>query len=238
MSLPIAAVTLRECLRTPLPYLCAGSATLVGLASRAMLGFTFGRGVQEIQALAVACVLLAGVAGAVLQGTTLVRRDIERGTLALFLSMPNDLINYIAGRYIGLVASTTVIGVVTAAALTAILWLLPPEGAGSALSGSLFLACGRALVLVAVLDAAALAASSLASRVVAPILLFGYILLGGLVARGPFSLPMLDPSLFALEPDAAFPVGWGLLYAALFCCAFLLAAYIVLTLHRPIRGQG
>lgn len=237
MSLPIASITVRECLRTPLPYLCVAAASLVGLASRALLGFTFGRGTQESQALAVACVLLAGVAGAALLGTSLVRRDLERGTFALLLSMPHGVLYYLTGRYVGLLAATTAMGAGTAAALSGILRLMPPEGREPAVTGSLFFAFGRALLLVAVLDAAALAASSVASRVVAPVLLLGYLLLAGLFVRGPLSLPLLDPSLFALEPGAPFPAA-GLLYAVLFCCAFLLAAYIVLTLRRPIREQG
>jgi len=238
MILALAVATFRECFRRPFPYLCVAAIALLALASRALLAFSFGQGPQESQSLAIAAVFLAGLMGAAFVGSGLVRRDVERGTLAVVLSTRSSIATYLTGRYVGLLAATAAMSGLVALAMGVLLWAMPPRDPGRVLTGTLFAACGRAMLLIAVLDAAAIAASATMSRLVAPIALLGFLLTSSLVATGALSVILPDLSLFALDSVRPAPILPLVGYAFVFSCAFISAAFIVLSLRRPMREQA
>ena len=90
MIAALALHTLKECLRRPFPYVLAVVIGLIALASHLFQAFSFGAGDLEAANLGISAVFLAGLAYAALQGTTLVRVDLERGTLGLLLAQPVD----------------------------------------------------------------------------------------------------------------------------------------------------
>jgi len=232
MILALIRLTLRECFRRPLPYVIALAVTLIALGSRAFLAFSFGAAQQEAINLAVSAVFLTGLLHAALQGTALLRADLERGTLGLLLTKPASLWVYLLGRYLGLVAASLLLAAVVLALIATSLALQPttPDAAGfGALPGPAL----RAALLVAVLDAAALAASAAASRVAAPIALL-LLFLAGTLAGG---LPLIpDFALFGLDTSAS--PRWGALvfYALANSSLFFLIALILLASKQPLRS--
>jgi len=235
--LEIARTTFRECWRRPLVYVCAAGISLLALVSRFFLGFSFGAEATEVQGIAVSAIFLAGLLLAGLVGTALVRRDMERGTFGWILSKPLDLPHYVVGRFAGLFAATAAMTALVAIGL-GLLSLAFPTGGPPMFDHGLLAAWIRCLLLLAVLDAAAIAASALSSAVVAPLLMLGLFLWAS-VAPVP-SRRFLGPdfTVFALDPAASPPWLPLVAYAAVFCSIFLLVAYISLSLRSPLRGSG
>ena len=239
MISPIASTTLSECLRRPFPYAVGVVIILLAAASRLFLGFSFGADVREIQNIALSAVFLAGLGQAAFVGTTLVRRDIERGTLGLVLSKPTRLSEYLLGRYLGLLAATISVSAVVALGVSTVIWLLPAEHAeGTPFDGALLRGWLRVLVLVAVLNAAALAASACATRVVAPLLLVGLFLAGSIASGSAAGFFLPDFALFGLEVRAKIPWVPLTAYGALFCTIFLVLTYILLASRATLRRSG
>jgi ABC-type transport system involved in multi-copper enzyme maturation permease subunit len=239
MISPVAATTFSECVRRPFPYAVAVVIILLSAASRLFLGFSFGADVREIQNIGLSAVFLAGLGQAAFVGTTLVRRDLERGTLGLVLSKPIHLADYVIGRYLGLLAATIVVSAAVALGVSVVIWLLPAERAGATpFDASLFHGWLRVLVLVAVLNGAALAASACATRVVAPLLLVGLFLAGSIAGGSAFGFFLPDFALFGLEVRAKIPWGTLTAYGALFCAIFLVVTYILLASRATLRRSG
>jgi ABC-type transport system involved in multi-copper enzyme maturation permease subunit len=233
----LALHTVQECLRSPLPYVVGVTVLLLTLASRLFLSFSFGAADIETQNLAMSAVFLAGFALAALQGTALVRRDLEAGTLGLLLSKPVSLTGYVLFRFLGAAAAVLVtclgVGIIAVVMLAA----LAPTAEASA--GALIGACLRALPPVLVLQAIALAASAAAPRTAAPLLLVAVFVAGSLGSSAPFTWIFPDFSLFGLEAATSSPEWPPLLaYTATGASLFLVLAYIVLTLRAPLRSQS
>ena len=172
-------------------------------------------------------------------GTTLVRRDIERGTLGLVLSKPTRLAEYLIGRFLGLLTATLVVSAAVALGVSVVIWLLPAERAdASPFDAALLLGWIRVLVLVAVLSAAALAASACATRVVAPLLLVGLFLAGSIAGDSAVGFFLPDFALFGPEVRANIPWGPLAVYGVLFCTIFLVLTYILLASRATLRRSG
>ena len=231
MILPLARNTFRECMRRPFPYVAALSVVLLALGSKLFLAFSFGAAATETANVGISAVFLAGFLVATFQGTALARVDLERGTYGLVLSKPVGIGTYAMGRFVGLALATTAVCAGVALALSLAFLVLDPE----VVDGRLFAGFGRAILPVLVLDAAALAASAAASRVGAPLLLFGVFLAGALGGHG---LLLPDFALFGLEAGARPPFVLLLPYAAIYASIFLVLLLILLRLKRPLRSQG
>lgn len=237
MTATLALHTARECLRSPLPYVLGVAILLLTLASRLFLSFSFGAADIETQNLAMSAVFLAGFSLAVFQGTALVRKDLETGTLGLLLSKPVSLSGYVFFRFLGAAAATLTVCVCVALVAVRTLTALAPAGEASA--AVLLLACLRAVPPVLVLQAVALATSATATRVTAPIVLLAIFVAGSIGLGPPLSWLFPDFSLFGLEAATPSPELLPLLgYTAICASLFLVLAYIVLTLRAPLRSQG
>jgi hypothetical protein len=227
--------TLKECFRRPFPYVLAVVVGLIALASHLFQAFSFGAGDLEAANLGISAVFLAGLAYAALQGTALVRVDLERGTLGLLLAQPVGLPGYLAGRLLGLVVASVAVCALVAAEVTVIFSL--PLGRGAAFD-ELLAGWGRVLLPVLVLDAAALAASALTPRTLGPVVLLAYFVAGSLVGGSGLGLLLPDFSLFGLEAGAK--PAWGLLmvYTCLHVGVLALVAYLALAARAPLRNRG
>ena len=235
----LALHTLRECLRRPFPYILAVVVGLIALASHLFQAFSFGAGDLEAANLGISAVFLAGLAYAALQGTALIRVDLERGTLGLLLAQPVGLPTYLAGRLLGLVTASLLVCALVAVQVTVIFLLPAGRGNAAALRGTeLFAGWGRALLPVIILDAAALAASALTSRALGPVVLLGLFVAGTLAGDSGLGLLLPDFSLFGLEAGAK--PAWGLLmvYTCLYTSVLALVAYLALAARAPLRSRG
>jgi hypothetical protein len=233
----LALHTLKECFRRPFPYVLAVVIGLTALGSHLFQAFSFGAGDLEAANLGISAVFLAGLAYAALQGTALIRVDLERGTLALLLAQPVGLPTYLAGRLLGLAAASVAVCALVAAEVT-VIFLLPLGRAAAAFDVELLAGWGRALLPVLILDAAALAASAVAPRLLGPVALLGLFVAGSLAGGSGLGLVLPDFSLFGLEAGAR--PAWGLLvvYTCLHTGALALVAYLALAARAPLPGKG
>jgi ABC-type transport system involved in multi-copper enzyme maturation permease subunit len=228
--------TLKECVRSPFLIVVGISVILLALASRFLLAFTFGSAEVETIHLGMSAVFLAGFAQAAFQGTGLIRRDMDRGTLGLLLTTPVGPASYVIGRFSGWAISALSLCAAVAGTLAILFALIPQE---ASLRWALFAAgCARAVLPVLVLGAAALALSAALSRVAAPIALIGLFLAGSLAAHRGVGLLLPDFSLFGLEAESR--PSWGplLAYTGAYVSIFLLVAYIVLAFRTSLRSQS
>jgi hypothetical protein len=229
--------TLKECFRRPFPYILAVVIGLIALASHLFQAFSFGAGDIEAANLGISAVFLAGLAYAALQGTALIRVDLQRGTLGLLLAQPVGLPGYLAGRFLGLAAASAVVCTAVAAEVT-IIFLLPLGRPAAAFDAELLAGWGRVLPPILILDAAALAASALVPRTLGPVALLVFFVAGSLVGASGLGYILPDFSLFGLEAGAK--PAWGLLmvYTCLHVGVLALVAYLALAARAPLRSRG
>jgi len=234
MTWALAVHAFRECQRRPFPYLVVSTAVMLCAASQLLHAFSFGAGAAESANLAISAVFVAALANACFIGTALVRLDLERGTLGLILSQPVGIPAYVAGKFAGLVASSVAVCALTAVLASAALRL---AGAPAAAFGApLLLGWGRVLLAAAVLDAAALAVSAAANRAFAPLLLLGLFLAGDLAESSFLGKLLPNFGAFSFEAGRSPPWGWLSLYALLYCGAFLLGTYLLLSLRSRVKS--
>lgn len=236
MTSAIAFVTLRECLRRPLPYVAAAAVVALTFASRLLHVFAFDAGAQEATNLMISAVLLAGLAVTGLVGTSLVRLDLERGTLALVLSQPPSLGCYLAGRFMGLAGATLAICALAALGATGCL-LLSGTPAGT-FSSPLLLGLVRVALAMLVLSAGALAVSATTSRIFAPVLLLALFLAADIAPSAAVTRVLPSFAAFGLDAGRAPSLAWLTLYAALYSVVFLVTTYLQLTLRAPTRTES
>ena len=99
-------------------------------------------------------------------------------------------------------------------------------------------AAARAAPPVLVLNAAALAISTVASRTAAPLVLLALFLAGSLLGGTASGFALPDFGLFSLDANATPPNVSTVLYALVFSSLFLVAAYIFLALRTQLSRSG
>jgi len=236
MTLTLAQLTFRECMRRGFPYVVAGGLILMALGSRLFLNFTFGQARAESLNIVISGVFLVGFLVAAFQGSALVRGDLERGTLALLFTKPVGAAHYLVGRLLGLCAVGCVVGGLVALGAAAWLTALPLPRQTPLTWWEILAAAARAGPPILVLNAATLAISAVASRTAAPIILLVLFLAGSLAGGSPAGALIPDFGLFSLDANATPPGALTLLYALVFSSLFLVAGYIVLALRAPLSS--
>jgi ABC-type transport system involved in multi-copper enzyme maturation permease subunit len=117
----IAALTVREAIRQKLAVnLLVFALALVG-ASITISDLTFGEQYRIIVDIGLSAMEIFGTLIAVFLGAGLVARDVERRTLYPVIAKPVSRAQYLLGRYLGLVATTTLNLLVMAVAFCAVL---------------------------------------------------------------------------------------------------------------------
>lgn len=238
MTLALARLTFLECARRAFPYVLAGGLLLMVLTSRLFLNFAFGQAHSESLNIVISGVFLAGFLVAAFQGSALIRRDLERGTLGWLLTKPTTPTHYLLGRLLGLSAASLLTGGLVAVGSAACFTLVPMRGAPELGWGETLAAATRAAPPILVLNAAALAISCVASRTAAPLVLLALFLAGSLVGGTAFGFLLPDFGLFSLDANATPPGVSTLLYAVVFSSLFLVGAYIFLALRTQLSRLG
>ncbi len=103
----LAFVTVREALRRKLAVNLLVFAVALVAASLVMSRLTFGEQYQIIVSIALSAMEVFGTLIAAFLGAGLVAGDVERRTVYPIVAKPVSRAQYVAGRYIGLVATTT-----------------------------------------------------------------------------------------------------------------------------------
>jgi ABC-type transport system involved in multi-copper enzyme maturation permease subunit len=120
--LALSAVTIREALRQKLAVNLLVFALALVIASFTISTLTFGEQYRIIVDIGLSAMEIFGTLIATFLGAALIAREVERRTLYPILAKPVARAQYVAGRYLGLVATTTlnlaVMGVVFAGVLS------------------------------------------------------------------------------------------------------------------------
>ncbi len=103
----IALVTVREALRQKLAVNLLVFAVALVSASLVISTLTFGEQYRVIVSIALSAMEIFGTIIAVFLGANLVAGDVERRTVFPIVAKPVSRAQYVAGRYAGLVATTT-----------------------------------------------------------------------------------------------------------------------------------
>jgi Cu-processing system permease protein len=119
--LAISGVTIREALRQKLAVNLLVFALALLSASFIISTLTFGEQYRIIVDIGLSAMEVFGTLIAVFLGAGLVAREVERRTLHPILAKPVSRAEYVLGRYLGLVATTTLNMLVMAAVFTAVL---------------------------------------------------------------------------------------------------------------------
>ena len=238
MTLALARLTFLECARRAFLFVVAGGIILMVLTSRLFLNFTFGQAHAESLNVVISGVFLAGFIVAAFQGSALVRRDLERGTLGWLLTKPISPAHYLVGRILGLSGASLLAGGIVALGSAASFALIPTSRGPDLGWGETLAAATRAAPPILVLNAAAIMTSCIASRTAAPLVLLGLFLAGSLLGGNALGFALPDFRLFALDANATPPGASTLLYAVVFSSLFLVGAYIFLALRTQLSRSG
>lgn len=117
----ISLVTVREALRQKLAVNLLIFAIALVIASYTLSVLTFGEQYRVIVNIALSAMEIFGTLIAVFLGAGLVARDVERRTVYPIIAKPVSRAQYVAGRYLGLVATTTLNLLVMALVFVAVL---------------------------------------------------------------------------------------------------------------------
>ncbi|MGQ0613618.1 MAG: hypothetical protein ACT4PV_07780 [Planctomycetaceae bacterium] len=238
MILALIITTLRETLRRSLPWAILAATLLLAAASRALLPPAFASGEEEIRSVAISAVLLAGLASAILLGTPLVVRDLERGTLTLILAKPTGHATYLVGRTLGLFLACAAIASSAASLLPLLFAWIGDTSIASIIKYDYIIGCAVSVMLAGVVSAASIAASCVGSRATAPMLVLILALAGNAGLPEPIAALLPEFRLFGLASPQAATLALLAAYSCVFSSLFLTLAYIVLSARPPMRGQG
>jgi len=238
MIFALARLTFLECARRSFPYVVAAGLVLMVLTSRLFLNFVFGQAHAESVNIVISGVFMAGFLVAAFQGSALIRRDFERGTFGWLLTKPTTPAQYLLGRILGLTGASLLVGGLVAVGSAACFVLIPFSQGPELGWGDVLAASARAAPPLLVLNAAALAISTIASRTAAPLILLALFLAGSLLGGTAWGFALPDFGLFSLDANATPPTVSTLLYALVFSSLFLVAAYIFLALRTQRSRSG
>jgi Cu-processing system permease protein len=117
----IAALTVREAFRQKLAVNLLVFALALLAASITISNFTFGEQYRIIVDIGLSAMEIFGTLIAVFLGSGLVAREVERRTLYPVIAKPVSRAQYLVGRYLGLVATTSLNLLIMAAVFSAVL---------------------------------------------------------------------------------------------------------------------
>lgn len=248
-ALAIAGNTMRDAIRSKVLYVLLFFAMLLIATSATLATLSYVERDRILQDVSLAAIRFFGAAIAIFVGVGLVHREVDRRTIFTILSKPVDRSAFIAGKYLGFVATLwALLAVMALGFAAASLAANAPLNAGHAI------ALGLIAVELAVVVAFATLFSSFATPFLAGCYSLGIYLVGhltrdlaaiGQVSDAPalrqFTLwvKRLFPDLEAFNrtidavhglPIPPAEVGWSLVLGASWIAGFLLVA--VLTFER------
>jgi ABC-type transport system involved in multi-copper enzyme maturation permease subunit len=242
----IAANTVREAVRNRVLYVLVFFALVMIGTSALLATLSYVERERILQDVGLGAIRFFGAAIAIFMGVGLIHREVERRTIYTILSKPVTRAQFLAGKYLGLVATLWLqLAIMVAAFVLASLASGAPLGSGHAI----------ALVLIALELAVVVAFATLFSSFATPFLAACYSLglylvghltrdLRGLGASSDSELVQqvttwihrVFPDLAALNrsieavhglPIPLTEAGWALLAGVAWCLGFLLVAVLV-----------
>jgi ABC-type transport system involved in multi-copper enzyme maturation permease subunit len=251
----IAWNTVLEAVREKVLYLLAGFGVFLFVASRLLSPLALGEGRRITCDLGLVSLSLFGVLLIVFVGHSLVHREIERGSVAFLFSRPVGRGAFVAGKYLGLVLVLTAAEAAMGGLLAAVLAV-----SGYAFGWELAGAVALTIVGLWILAAVAILFASVASPILAGLLVMGMWVIGngagsltelasmlsggtaGAAAKGIlWVVPRLDlynASMLLVHGTAVGEARWlwSVSYAALYIAGTLLLARAAF-LRRPLMGN-
>lgn len=246
----VARNSFREALRDRILLSLAGFAALLAGAALLFSQMSFAISASALINFALFAITLFGVVIAIFLGNQLVAKEIERRTLYTLLARPLRRRQFLAGKYLGLIAALALnLALMLLALLGALAWLHPVWQAGE----SSLLAAGYCVFLaLALLTALSLLFSSFSSPVLAAAFSLALFLIGnfagdlrGLAAAAhpgaarwlPEAISYLLPNFSNLnlataashfQPISAALLAWNTLYAIFYIAILLALAALIL----------
>jgi ABC-type transport system involved in multi-copper enzyme maturation permease subunit len=242
----IAANTVRDAVRNRVLYILVFFSLVMIGTSFGLATLSYVERARILQDVGLSAIRFFGAAIAIFMGVGLIHSEVERRTIYTILSKPVTRARFLAGKYLGLVATLWLQLAIMVAAFVAV-----SLGSGAVLGPGHLVALGLVAVELAVVVAFATLFSSFATPFLAACYSVGLYLVGHLTrdlrALGAGSdselfatttawIHRVVPDLSALNrsieavhglPIPAPEVGWALLAGVAWCLGFLLVAVVV-----------
>lgn len=171
----IAGITFKEAKRDRILYLLFFFAAIGIVASRVLAVLTVGDRVKIIKDVGLASIALFGVLMAVLIGTGLVYKEIDKKTIYTLLSKPLHRAEFILGKFLGLVLTLFVM----TAAMTVIFLAIVLAHTG-AIEGRLLVAVAYIFLELVLITAVAILFSSFSTPILSSLFALAFYLIGHL----------------------------------------------------------
>jgi ABC-type transport system involved in multi-copper enzyme maturation permease subunit len=245
----IAGITFKEAKRDRILYLLFVFAAAAILCSRALAVLTVGDRVKIIKDVGLSSISIFGVLMAVLIGTSLVYKEIDKKTIYTILSKPLHRAEFILGKFFGLVLTLLVM-----TAGMALIFLIIVTLNTSRLDWTMLVAIVYILLELVLITAVAIFFSSFSTPILSSIFSFAFYLIGHLswglellirkmragVGRTAVQafylfLPDLENFNFRTEVVHGLPIPTGIyLYAFLYglCYTAFILALAILVFRR------
>ena len=171
----IAGITFKEAKRDRVLYLLFFFAALGIVASRVLALLTVGDRIKIIKDVGLASISLFGVLMAILIGTGLVYKEIDKKTIFTLLAKPLHRAEFILGKFLGLVLTLFVMTVFMSLIFLAIVYLHT-----SKVEGALLVAVGYIFLELVLVTAVAILFSSFSTPILSSLFALAFYLIGHL----------------------------------------------------------
>jgi len=171
----IAGITFKEAKRDRVLYLLFFFAALGIIASRVLAILTVGDRVKIIKDVGLASISLFGILMAILIGTGLVYKEIDKKTIYTLLSKPLHRAEFILGKFLGLVLTLFVMTLAMALIFLAIVYAHTLK-----VEGALLVAVGYIFLELVLITAVAVLFSSFSTPILSSLFALAFTLIGHL----------------------------------------------------------
>jgi ABC-type transport system involved in multi-copper enzyme maturation permease subunit len=200
----IAGITFKEAKRDRILYLLFFFAALGIVASRVLAILTVGDRIKIIKDVGLASISIFGVLMAILIGTGLVYKEIDKKTIFTLLSKPLHRAEFILGKFLGLVLTLFVMTLAMTAIFLAIVYAHTLK-----IEGTLLVAVAYVFLELVLITAVAILFSSFSTPILSSLFALAFYLIGHLSWGLELILRKMGPGLgrtlvrilYAVLPD-------------------------------------
>lgn len=171
----IAGITFKEAKRDRILYLLFFFAAVGIIASRVLAILTVGEQIKIIKDVGLASISIFGVLMAVLIGTGLVYKEIDKKTIFTLLSKPLHRAQFILGKFLGLVLTLFVMTLCMTAIFLALLYLHTQR-----FEGAMLVAIGYIFLELVLITAVAILFSTFSTPILSSLFSLAFYLIGHL----------------------------------------------------------
>ena len=186
----IAGITFKEAKRDRILYLLFFFAALGIVASRVLAILTVGDRIKIIKDVGLASISLFGVLMAILIGTGLVYKEIDKKTIFTLLAKPLHRAEFILGKFLGLVLTLFVMTAAMSAIFLALVYVHTFK-----IEGTLLVAVAYIFIELVLITAVAILFSSFSTPILSSLFALGFYLIGHLSWGLELILKKMTPGL-------------------------------------------